>query len=218
MVVLARQEAQALKHGSIGTEHILLGLFGQGEGLAGRVLESLDITPERVRERVVEAVGTGQEEPPQQIPFTAQAKQALELALREALNLGHNYIGTEHILLGLACENEGLAARILLDFGAGCEKIRSEVMRGLSGRGAQIETGASPAPQGEADPAEPGATSPVRLPDLGGMSDSELDGLIEALLDEERAIVDRRRVLQGTLDILRREREKRLCQRDEPAT
>ena len=137
VVVLARAEAQALKHSSIGTEHILLGLFGQPEGLAARVLDSLDITAERVRATVVELAGAGQDEPANQIPFTPRAKQALELALREALSLGHSSIGTEHILLGLACENEGLAARILLDLDADCEKIRHEVIRWLSDRGAQ---------------------------------------------------------------------------------
>ena len=137
MVVLAREEALTLGHNAIGTEHLLLGLFGQGEGLAERVLASLDITAERVRERIVEVAGTGQEEPAEQIPFTPQAKQALTRALLEALGLRHNYIGTEHILLGLVCENEGLAARILLEFDADCEKIRNEVSRWLSGHRAQ---------------------------------------------------------------------------------
>ena len=137
MVVLARAEAQTLKHGSVGTEHLLLGLFGQEEDVAGRVLASRDITAERVRTRVVEVQGTSEKQPPELIPFTPQAKQALGRALREALNLGHNYIGTEHILLGLVCEDEGLAARILLEFDADCEKIRNEVIRVLSGRGAR---------------------------------------------------------------------------------
>ena len=118
VVVLAQEEARTLKHNYIGTEHILLGLLREEEGLAARVLESLDITVERVRAQVVRIVGSGEEVTSGQIPFTPRAKKVLELALREALRLGHNYIGTEHILLGLVRENEGVAARILLDFDA----------------------------------------------------------------------------------------------------
>ncbi len=135
MVVLAQEEARTLKHNYIGTEHILLGLLREEEGLAARVLESLDITVERVRAQVVRIVGSGEEVTSGQIPFTPRAKKVLELALREALSLGHNYIGTEHILLGLVRENEGVAARILLDFDADSEKIRNEVIRMLSGPG-----------------------------------------------------------------------------------
>jgi len=135
VVVLAQEEARTLKHNYIGTEHILLGLLREEEGLAARVLESLDITTERVRAQVVRIVGSGEEVTSGQIPFTPRAKKVLELALREALSLGHNYIGTEHILLGLVRENEGVAARILLDFDADSEKIRNEVIRMLSGPG-----------------------------------------------------------------------------------
>ncbi|HEY5428331.1 MAG TPA: Clp protease N-terminal domain-containing protein, partial [Solirubrobacteraceae bacterium] len=137
MVVLAQEEARTLKHNYIGTEHILLGLLREEEGLAARVLESLDITVERVRAQVVRIVGSGEEVTSGQIPFTPRAKKVLELALREALSLGHNYIGTEHILLGLVRENEGVAARILLDFDADSEKIRNEVIRMLSGPGSR---------------------------------------------------------------------------------
>src|ERR671931_538360 len=129
VVVLAQEEARTLKHNYIGTEHILLGLLREEEGLAARVLESLDITVERVRAQVVRIVGSGEEVTSGQIPFTPRAKKVLELALREALSLGHNYIGTEHILLGLVRENEGVAARILLDFDADAEKIRNEILR-----------------------------------------------------------------------------------------
>src|SRR5256714_1470114 len=135
VVVLAQEEARILKHNYIGTEHILLGLLREEEGLAARVLESLDITVERVRAQVVRIVGSGEEVTSGQIPFTPRAKKVLELALREALSLGHNYSGTEHILLGLVRENEGVAARILLDFDADSEKIRNEVIRMLSGPG-----------------------------------------------------------------------------------
>src|SRR6187401_3562911 len=147
VVVLAQEEARTLKHNYIGTEHILLGLLREEEGLAARVLESLDITVERVRAQVVRIVGSGEEVTSGQIPFTPRAKKVLELALSEALSLGHNYIGTEHILLGLVRENEGVAARILLDFDADSEKIRNEVIRMLSGPGGS--TAAPGGAQGE---------------------------------------------------------------------
>jgi ATP-dependent Clp protease ATP-binding subunit ClpC len=142
VVVLAQDEARALKHNYIGTEHILLGLLREEEGLAARVLESLDITVEEVRAQVARIVGQGDEVTTGQIPFTPRAKKVLELALREALSLGHNYIGTEHILLGLVRENEGVAARILLDFDADAEKIRNEIIRMLSGPGRRQQGGA----------------------------------------------------------------------------
>ena len=145
VVVLAQEEARTLKHNYIGTEHILLGLLREEEGLAARVLESLDITVERVRAQVVRIVGSGEEVTSGQIPFTPRAKKVLELALREALSLGHNYIGTEHILLGLVRENEGVAARILLDFDADSEKIRNEVIRMLSGPGSRQLSGSGQA-------------------------------------------------------------------------
>ena len=145
VVVLAQEEARTLKHNYIGTEHILLGLLREEEGLAARVLESLDITVERVRAQVVRIVGSGEEVTSGQIPFTPRAKKVLELALREALSLGHNYIGTEHILLGLVRENEGVAARILLDFDADSEKIRNEVIRMLSGPGGRRQSGSGQA-------------------------------------------------------------------------
>ena len=136
VVVLAQDEARALKHNYIGTEHILLGLLREEEGLAARVLESLDVTVEEVRAQVARIIGPGDEPIVSgQIPFTPRAKKVLELSLREALSLKHNYIGTEHILLGLVRENEGVAARILVDFDADAETIRNEIMRVLSGPG-----------------------------------------------------------------------------------
>ena len=144
VVVLAQDEARALKHNYIGTEHILLGLLREEEGLAARVLESLDITVEEVRAQVARIVGQGDEVTTGQIPFTPRAKKVLELALREALSLGHNYIGTEHILLGLVRENEGVAARILLDFDADAEKIRNEIIRMLSGPGRRQQGAGAP--------------------------------------------------------------------------
>jgi ATP-dependent Clp protease ATP-binding subunit ClpC len=145
VVVLAQDEARALKHNYIGTEHILLGLLREEEGLAARVLEQLDITVEEVRAQVARIVGQGDEVTTGQIPFTPRAKKVLELALREALSLGHNYIGTEHILLGLVRENEGVAARILLDFDADAEKIRNEIIRMLSGPGRRQASSGAPA-------------------------------------------------------------------------
>jgi ATP-dependent Clp protease ATP-binding subunit ClpC len=133
VVVLAQDEARALKHNYIGTEHILLGLLREEEGLAARVLESLDITVEEVRAQVARIVGQGDEVTTGQIPFTPRAKKVLELALREALSLGHNYIGTEHILLAIVGEDESVGARILLDFDADAEKIRNEIIPMLSG-------------------------------------------------------------------------------------
>jgi hypothetical protein len=145
VVVLAQEEARGLTHHYIGTEHLLLGLLREEEGLAARVLESLDITVERARLEVAQIVGRGEEPTGDAIPFTPRAKHVLELALNEALALGHNYIGTEHILLGLVSENEGVAARVLLDFGADAEKVRGELFRMLSGRGARAAA-AAPSP------------------------------------------------------------------------
>ena len=149
VVVLAQDEARTLKHNYIGTEHILLGLLREEEGLAARVLDTLDITVEEVRAQVARIVGQGDEVTTGQIPFTPRAKKVLELALREALSLGHNYIGTEHILLGLVRENEGVAARILLDFDADAEKIRNEIIRMLSGPGRRTAAGAGTAEKGQ---------------------------------------------------------------------
>jgi ATP-dependent Clp protease ATP-binding subunit ClpC len=136
VVVLAQEEARGLGHSYVGSEHILLGLLREDEGLAARVLEHLDITLERVRAEVERIVSRGEEVTAgQQIPFTPRAKRVLELAQREALSLGQNYIGTEHILLGLARENEGVATRILLAFDVDWEAVRNEVIRMLSGPG-----------------------------------------------------------------------------------
>jgi ATP-dependent Clp protease ATP-binding subunit ClpA len=132
VLVLSQDEARVLKHYYVGTEHILLGLLRVEEGLAARVLESLDITVEEVRAQVARIVGQGDEVTTGQIPFTPRAKKVLELSLQEAASLGHNYIGTEHILLGLMRENEGVAARILLDLDADAAKVRSEVVHMLS--------------------------------------------------------------------------------------
>jgi ATP-dependent Clp protease ATP-binding subunit ClpC len=133
VVVLAQEEARLLNHNYIGTEHILLGLIHEGEGVAARALESLDISLDSVRSQVVEIIGQGAQAPTGHIPFTPRAKKVLELSLREALQLGHNYIGTEHILLGLIREGEGVAAQVLQKLGAELHKVRQTVIQLLSG-------------------------------------------------------------------------------------
>jgi ATP-dependent Clp protease ATP-binding subunit ClpC len=185
VVVLAQEEARTLKHNYIGTEHILLGLLREEEGLAARVLESLDITTERVRSQVVRIVGSGEEVTSGQIPFTPRAKKVLELALREALSLGHNYIGTEHILLGLVRENEGVAARILLDFDADSDKIRNEVIRMLSGPGGRRQ-GAGAGAGGQAE----GGKKSSKLLDQFGRNLTKLaeEGKLDPVIGRETEI------------------------------
>ena len=139
VVVLAQEEARLLNHNYIGTEHILLGLLNEGEGIAAQALESLDIDLASVRDEVVKIIGQGQQSPSGHIPFTPRAKKVLELSLREALQLGHNYIGTEHILLGLIREGEGVAAQVLQQLGAELQKVRQTVIQLLSGPGGSEE-------------------------------------------------------------------------------
>jgi hypothetical protein len=147
VVVLAQEEARILSHNYIGTEHLLLGLIHEGEGVAARALESLEISLEAVREQVEEIIGRGQQAPSGHIPFTPRAKKVLELSLREALQLGHDYIGTEHILLGLIREGEGVAAQVLVRLGADLMRVRRQVIQLLHGsRGEQPER-AHPAPR-----------------------------------------------------------------------
>jgi ATP-dependent Clp protease ATP-binding subunit ClpC len=133
VVVLAQEEARMLNHNYIGTEHILLGLIHEGEGVAAKALESLGISLEAVRQQVEEIIGQGQQAPSGHIPFTPRAKKVLELSLREALQLGHNYIGTEHILLGLIREGDGVAAQVLVKLGADLNRVRQQVIQLLHG-------------------------------------------------------------------------------------
>src|SRR6478609_8213762 len=142
VVVLAQEEARMLNHNYIGTEHILLGLIHEGEGVAAKALESLSISLDGVREQVQEIIGQGQQAPSGHIPFTPRAKKVLELSLREALQLGHNYIGTEHILLGLIREGEGVAAQVLVKLGADLNRVRQQVIQLLSGYQGKETTGA----------------------------------------------------------------------------
>ena len=151
VVVLAQEEARMLNHNYIGTEHILLGLIHEGEGVAAKALESMNISLDAVREQVQEIIGQGQAAPTGHIPFTPRAKKVLELSLREALQLGHNYIGTEHILLGLIREGEGVAAQVLQKLGADLNRVRQTVIQLLSGytggKGEQVAAGGTTEPQ-----------------------------------------------------------------------
>jgi ATP-dependent Clp protease ATP-binding subunit ClpA len=129
VVVLAQEEARLLNHDYIGTEHILLGLIHEGEGVAAQALQSLGISLAAVRSQVDSIIGQGMEGPAGHIPITPRAKKVMELSLRESLQLGHNYIGTEHLLLGLIREGEGVAAQVLVKLGAGLDRVRAAVIR-----------------------------------------------------------------------------------------
>jgi ATP-dependent Clp protease ATP-binding subunit ClpC len=145
VVVLAQEEARMLNHDHIGTEHILLGLVREGEGVAARVLTVMEIRLEDVRREVEEIIGHGRSAPAAQIPFTPRAKKVMELSLREALQLGHNYIGTEHILLGLVREGEGVGAEVLRKRGATLDGVRAQVVSLLSGEvGGSREAASTP--------------------------------------------------------------------------
>jgi ATP-dependent Clp protease ATP-binding subunit ClpA len=139
VVVLAQEEARMLNHNYIGTEHILLGLVRERDGVAAKALDGLNIRLDAVRREVEEVIGQGQAAPTGHIPFTPRAKKVLELSLREALQLGHNYIGTEHILLGLIREGEGVAAQVLQKLGADLDRVRQTVIQLLSGYTAGAE-------------------------------------------------------------------------------
>jgi len=134
VVKLAEEEARMLNHNYIGTEHILLGLIHEGEGVGAKALESLGISLEAVRQQVEEIIGQGQQVPSEEIPFTPRAKKVLELSLRESLQLGHTYIGTEHILLGLIREGDGVAAQVLVKLGAALNQVRQQVITLVSGQ------------------------------------------------------------------------------------
>jgi hypothetical protein len=148
VVVLAQEEARLLNHNYIGTEHILLGLVHEGEGVAAKALESLDIPLDAVRTEVEAIIGGGPQAPDVHIPFTPRAKKVLELSLREAMQLGHNYIGTEHILLGLIREGEGVGAQVLMRLGASLDLVRQRVIQLLSGHAGPAPQATAPAPSG----------------------------------------------------------------------
>src|SRR5277367_4159587 len=152
VLVLAQEEARLLNHSFIGTEHILLGLIHEGEGLAAKALESLGISLEAVREKVEETIGPAGSAPTGSPPFTPRAKKVLELSLREALQLGHKYIGTEHMLLGLVREGEGVAAQVLLQLNADLSRVRQQVIQMMSGQpGKDSASGSSGTTKGDGE-------------------------------------------------------------------
>jgi ATP-dependent Clp protease ATP-binding subunit ClpC len=182
VVVLAQEEARMLNHNYIGTEHILLGLIHEGEGVAAKALESLDISLDGVRAQVIEIIGEGQQAPTGHIPFTPRAKKVLELSLREALQLGHNYIGTEHILLGLIREGEGVAAQVLTKMGADLNRVRQQVIQLLSGY-----QGKEPATAG--GPAEGQPSGSAVLDQFGrNLTQAARDGKLDPVIGREQEI------------------------------
>ncbi|MEJ7649685.1 MAG: ATP-dependent Clp protease ATP-binding subunit [Nakamurella sp.] len=183
VVVLAQEEARMLNHNYIGTEHILLGLIHEGEGVAAKALESLGIALEGVRAQVEEIIGQGAQAPSGHIPFTPRAKKVLELSLREALQLGHNYIGTEHILLGLIREGEGVAAQVLIKLGADLNRVRQQVLQLLSGYQGK-ETAAAEGGRTEGTP----STSLV-LDQFGrNLTQSAREGKLDPVINREKEI------------------------------
>jgi ATP-dependent Clp protease ATP-binding subunit ClpC len=184
VVVLAQEEARMLNHNYIGTEHILLGLIHEGEGVAAKALESLGIALEGVRQQVEEIIGQGQQAPSGHIPFTPRAKKVLELSLREALQLGHNYIGTEHILLGLIREGEGVAAQVLVKLGADLNRVRQQVLQLLSGyQGKEPAEGATGG-RGEGTP-----SSSLVLDQFGrNLTQSAREGKLDPVIGREKEI------------------------------
>jgi ATP-dependent Clp protease ATP-binding subunit ClpC len=172
VVALAQEEARMLDHGWLGTEHILLGLIREGDGTGARALESLGISLDAVREQVEEIIGRGQQVPSGHIPFTPRAKKVLALSLRESLQLGHNYIGTEHILLGLLREGDGVAAQVLVRLGADLNRVRERVIQLLHGfQGEDVESAGS----------RPGDRAPADLPDDALARFDALDRRLTAL-------------------------------------
>ena len=188
VVVLAQEEARFLNHNYIGTEHILLGLLNEGEGIAAQALESLDIDLASVRDEVVKIIGQGQQSPSGHIPFTPRAKKVLELSLREALQLGHNYIGTEHILLGLIREGEGVAAQVLQQLGAELQKVRQTVIQLLSGPGGSEEQQQQGKPSGSGG-RESGSSGSAVLDQFGrNLTQTARDGGLDPVIGRTREI------------------------------
>src|SRR5687768_11685360 len=184
VVVLAQEEARLLNHNYIGTEHILLGLIHEGEGVAAKALESLGISLEAVRSQVEEIIGQGGSSPSGHIPFTPRAKKVLELSLREALQLGHNYIGTEHILLGLIREGEGVAAQVLVKLGADLNRVRQQVLQLLSGYQGKEPAEGSSGGRGEGAP-----SSSLVLDQFGrNLTQSAREGKLDPVIGREKEI------------------------------
>ncbi len=189
VVVLAQEEARGLNHNYIGTEHILLGLIHEGEGVASKALESLGISLEAVREQVQEIIGQGQQAPTGHIPFTPRAKKVLELSLREALQLGHNYIGTEHILLGLIREGEGVAAQVLVKLGADLSRVRQQVIQLISGYQGGKEGAAQGAGGTQGGPAEGTPAGSLVLDQFGrNLTQAAREGKLDPVIGREKEI------------------------------
>jgi ATP-dependent Clp protease ATP-binding subunit ClpC len=189
VVVLAQEEARGLNHNYIGTEHILLGLIHEGEGVASKALESLGISLEAVREQVQEIIGQGQQAPTGHIPFTPRAKKVLELSLREALQLGHNYIGTEHILLGLIREGEGVAAQVLVKLGADLSRVRQQVIQLISGYQGGKEGAAQGAGATQGGPAEGTPAGSLVLDQFGrNLTQAAREGKLDPVIGREKEI------------------------------
>ena len=187
VVVLAQEEARMLSHNYIGTEHILLGLIHEGEGVAAKALESLDISLEAVRAQVEEIIGQGQQAPSGHIPFTPRAKKVLELSLREALQLGHSYIGTEHILLGLIREGEGVAAQVLQKLGADLNRVRQQVIQLLSGFQGKEAAGAAAGSSSSAAGETP--SSSLVLDQFGrNLTQAAREGKLDPVIGREKEI------------------------------
>ncbi len=190
VVVLAQEEARLLNHNYIGTEHILLGLIHEGEGVAAKALESLGISLEAVRAQVEEIIGHGGSAPSGHIPFTPRAKKVLELSLREALQLGHNYIGTEHILLGLIREGEGVAAQVLVKLGADLSRVRQQVIQLLSGYAGGKEPAGGAAAGAGATPTSPEGQGGSLVLDQFGRNYTQLarDKKLDPVIGREKEI------------------------------
>jgi ATP-dependent Clp protease ATP-binding subunit ClpA len=186
VVVLAQEEARMLNHNYIGTEHILLGLIHEGQGVAAQALTSLGISLEAVRQQVEEIIGLGQQAQSGHIPFTPRAKKVLELSLREALQLGHNYIGTEHILLGLIREGEGVAAQVLVRLGADLNRVRQQVVHLVHSE------------KGDRPTRVAAAAEPVRLRAQGERWVAELLSTLAKLTDRIEAIERHLGLTEGT--------------------
>ncbi|GGA71767.1 ATP-dependent Clp protease ATP-binding protein [Pseudoclavibacter endophyticus] len=185
VIVLAQEEAKMLNHNYIGTEHILLGLIHEGEGVAAKALESLDISLDAVREHVQDIIGQGQQRPTGHIPFTPRAKKVLELSLREALQLGHNYIGTEHILLGLIREGEGVAAQVLVKLGADLNRVRQQVLQLLSGFQGKEQVAAGAGEQASSSPNQGSAV----LDQFGrNLTQAAREGKLDPVIGREKQI------------------------------
>jgi ATP-dependent Clp protease ATP-binding subunit ClpA len=212
VVVLAQEEARMLNHNYIGTEHILLGLAHEGEGVAAKALESLGISLDAVRQQVEEIIGQGQQALSGHIPFTPRAKEVLELSRREASQLGHNYIGTEHILLGLVREGDGVAAQVLVKLGADLKTVRQQVIQLIGGKrpeaGGRVPREGAVVTEVQARlNAVEGSLAAVEARVGTGPDTSDLDEQIERVRGERQAAAD---VQEYELAASLRDREKEL--------